>query len=393
LGTAHATAYAVHVLALNAGSSSLKFALFAVADPVAEVARGTLDRMGRGDATLTVTQAGGRRHTLSAGAGNGAASDAVLRWLDSNGLRAGLQMVGHRVVHGGLKFAAPTLIDDEVIRELRGLVALSPDHLPAEIELIERFRTRLPQARHVACFDTAFHRDLPHVAQLLPLPRRYYAKGVRRFGFHGLSYAYLVEQLGSRGRLVLAHLGNGSSLAAVREGKCLDTTMAFTPAAGVPMSTRTGDLDPGIGPYLARTENLGSAEFQHLVNHESGLLGVSETSSDMRDLLSREADDVRAAEAVAMYCYQIAKTIGAFAVVLGGLDALVFTGGIGEHAAPVRSRICERLAFLGVTLDARANEANAKVISTDASAVSVRVVATDEQLMIARETARLLQEA
>jgi acetate kinase len=362
----------VHVLALNAGSSSLKFALFAVAEPLAEVARGSIDRARRG---------------------RGDAADEVLRWLDSTHPGVKVAMVGHRVVHGGLKFAAPALLDDEVVRELRGLVELSPDHLPAEIELIERFRTRLPQARHVACFDTAFHRHLPRVAQLLPLPRRYDAKGIRRFGFHGLSYAYLVEHLGSRGRLVLAHLGNGSSLAAVHDGKCLDTTMAFTPAAGVPMSTRTGDLDPGIGPYLARTEKLGPEQFQRLVNHESGLLGVSETSSDMRDLLAREADDVRAAEAVAMYCYQIAKTIGAFAVVLGGLDLLVFTGGIGEHAAPVRSRICERLAFLGVTLDARANEAGAEVISTAASTVGVRIVATDEQLMIARETVRLLQEA
>jgi acetate kinase len=383
----------VHALALNAGSSSLKFALFQVANPLTEVARGTLDRRDRGDATLTVVQPGRDRQSLPAGTGHGAAADAVLRWLDSARLRADVRMVGHRVVHGGLKFTAPALLDDDVLRELRGLVELSPDHLPPEIELIERFRSRLHEAQHVACFDTAFHRDLPRVAQLLPLPRRYDAKGVRRFGFHGLSYAYLVEQLGSRGRQVLAHLGNGSSLAAVRDGKCLDTTMAFTPAAGVPMSTRTGDLDPGIGPYLARTEKLGFGDFQRLVNHESGLLGVSETSSDMRELLAREVNDVRAAEAVAMYCYHIAKTIGAYAVVLGGFDTLVFTGGIGEHAAPVRSRICERLAFLGVTLDARANEANAEVISTAASAVGVRVIATDEQLMIARETVRVLQEA
>jgi acetate kinase len=378
----------VHVLALNAGSSSLKFTLFAVTEPLAPVARGTIDH---DEATLTVAQPGGGRHRQHLATRDPA--EAVLQWLGSAGLRESVQRVGHRVVHGGLKYAAPVLIDDEVLRELRRLVELSPDHLPAEIELIERFRSRLPQARHVACFDTAFHRDLPRVAHLLPLPRRYDAKGVRRFGFHGLSYAYLVEQLGARGRFVLAHLGNGSSLAAVRDGKCLDTTMAFTPAAGVPMSTRTGDLDPGIGPYLARTENLGFEAFQRLVNHESGLLGVSETSSDMRELLAREAGDFRAAEAVAMYCYQIAKTIGAFAVVLGGLDTLVFTGGIGEHAAAVRGRICERLAFLGVTLDARANEANAGIISTAASAVGVRVIATDEQLMIARETVRLLQEA
>jgi acetate kinase len=359
----------VHVLALNAGSSSLKFALYTVANPLAEVARGAIDRLPR-------------RH--------GDAVDAVLRALHPG---AKVAMVGHRVVHGGVKFTAPTLLDDEVVHELRNLVELSPDHLPAEIELIERFRARLPEARHVACFDTAFHRDLPRIAQLLPLPRRYDARGVRRFGFHGLSYAYLVEQLGSRGRVVLAHLGNGSSLAAVHDGRCLDTTMAFTPAAGVPMSTRTGDLDPGIGPFLARTENLSTESFHRMVNHESGLLGVSETSSDMRELLASEADDVRAAEAVAMYCYHIAKTVGAFAVVLGGLDTLVFTGGIGEHAAPVRSRICERLAFLGVTLDERANEANAEIISTAASEVRVRVVSTDEQLMIARETVRLLQEA
>ena len=241
---------------------------------------------------------------------------------------------------------------------------------------------------------------MPRVAQLLPIPRRFDEKGIRRFGFHGLSYAFLMEELervagtdASRGRVILAHLGNGSSLAAVRQGKSVDTTMAFTPAAGVPMSTRSGDLDPGLAWYLAQTENMSAEQFHRMVNHESGLLGVSETSSDMRDLLAREAADVRAAEAVALYCYQVMKSIGAFAAALGGLDTLVFSGGIGENAPVIRQRICDRLGFLGVALDDNSNTANEDVISADAGTVTVRMIRTDEEAMIARATQRILQGA
>jgi acetate kinase len=242
----------------------------------------------------------------------------------------------------------------------------------------------------VACFDTAFHHDLPRVARLLPIPRRFEAKGVRRYGFHGLSYAYLMKELtrlagpeAAQGRVILAHLGNGASLAAVLGGKSQDTSMSFTPTAGVPMSTRSGDLDPGLHWYLARTEGLDPKAFNEMVNFQSGLLGISETSSDMRVLLDHETQDVRAAEAVALFCYEVKKRIGAFAAALGGLDTLVFAGGIGENAPVVRARICEGLEFLGIGIDEKRNASNEGLISSSAGRVSVRVIHTDEELMIA----------
>jgi acetate kinase len=243
----------------------------------------------------------------------------------------------------------------------------------------------------VACFDTAFHHDMPRVAQTLPIPRRYEAQGVRRYGFHGLSYAFLMEELArlgdpaaTTGRIIHGHLGNGASLAAVRDGKPVDTSMSFTPTAGVPMSTRSGDLDPGLVWYLARTEKISAKQFNEMVNFQSGLLGISETSSDMRDLLNRERQDVRAAEAVALFCYQVKKWIGAFAAALGGLDTLVFAGGIGENAPTVRARICEGLEFLGIEPEEKQNASNEGLISGVASRVAVRVIHTDEEYMIAK---------
>ena len=285
----------------------------------------------------------------------------------------------------------PQRITAEMVDELRRFSPFDPDHLPEEILLAEAFHRRFPDLPQVACFDTAFHHDLPRVARLLPIPRRYEAQGVRRYGFHGLSYAFLMGELArlagteaAQGRIILAHLGNGASLAAVRDGKPVDTSMGFTPASGVPMSTRSGDLDPGLVWYLARTEDMSAKQFNALVNFQSGLLGVSETSSDMRDLLDRETQDVRAAEAVALFCYQVKKWIGAFTAALGGLDTLVFSGGIGENAPTVRVRICEGLEFLGIELEEERNVANEGLISAAASRVAVRVIRTDEELMIAR---------
>jgi acetate kinase len=301
------------------------------------------------------------------------------------------------VVHGGPKYSAPQLITAEMVKELRRLSAFDPEHLPEEILLTHEFHRRFPDLPQVACFDTAFHHDLPRVARILPIPRRYEARGVRRYGFHGLSYAFLMEELGrlagpeaAKGRVILAHLGNGASLAAVRGGKSQDTSMSFTPTAGIPMSTRSGDLDPGLIWYLARTEGLDDKRFNEMVNFQSGLLGVSETSSDMRDLLAHESQDVRAAEAVALFCYQVKKWIGSFAAALGGLDTLVFAGGIGENAPPVRVRICEGLGFLGIDIDEKQNATNASVISTPGGRVVVRVMATDEERMIARTVCRVL---
>jgi acetate kinase len=318
-------------------------------------------------------------------------------WIEERSGRDALTAVGHRVVHGGPKYSQPQRITAEMVAELHQLSPFDPEHLPEEILLTEAFHRRFPDLPQVACFDTEFHHDMPRVARLLPIPRRYEAQGVRRYGFHGLSYAFLLEELArlagpeaAQGRVILAHLGNGASLAAVRHGKSVDTSMSFTPTAGVPMSTRSGDLDPGLVWYLARTEKMSAKQFNELVNFQSGLLGISETSSDMRDLLECEAQDVRAAEAVALFCYQVKKSVGAFAAALGGLDTLVFAGGIGENAPVVRTRICEGLGFLGIELDEKRNLANAGVISSETSKSSVRVIRTDEEWMIASIVCRVL---
>jgi acetate kinase len=318
-------------------------------------------------------------------------------WLEERIGRGDLAAVGHRVVHGGPRYTEHQRVTPEMVNELHKLEPFDPEHLPEEIQLTEAFFRRFPDLPQVACFDTTFHRDLPRVAHLLPIPRRYDAKGIHRYGFHGLSYAFLMEELArvagraaARGRVVLAHLGNGASLAAVRDGQSVDTSMSFTPTAGVPMSTRSGDLDPGLVWYLQQTHGLDSRQFNKMVNFESGLLGVSETSSDMSDLLKREADDIRAAEAVALFCYQVKKWIGAFAAALGGLDALIFSGGIGENSPAIRLRVCEGLGFLGVEIDKAQNAAGAAVISTPAGGVTVRVMHTDEEWMIAKIVCRVL---
>jgi acetate kinase len=295
-----------------------------------------------------------------------------------------------------MKHSQPERVTPKLLAELRRITPYAPDHLPREVALIEAIRRRHPKLPQVACFDTAFHRSMPGVAKLLPIPHSYGSKGVERYGFHGLSYAYLMEELGRmdpravKGRIILAHLGNGASMAAVRNGRAIDTTMGFTPNSGLVMGTRTGDLDPGLFFYLARTKRMSLTKFQHMVNQDSGLLGVSGTSSDMRELVAKEAVDVRAAEAVALFCYQAKKWIGSFAAALGGLDTLVFSGGIGENAPLVRERICSELDFVGIKLDRRQNAKNAALISSATSRVKVRVIRTDEELMIARSVSRTL---
>jgi acetate kinase len=318
-------------------------------------------------------------------------------WIEQRSGRDALTAVGHRVVHGGPKYYKPQRITAEMVTDLKQLSPFDPDHMPEEILLTEAFHRRFPDLPQVACFDTAFHHDLPRVAQMLPIPRRYEAQGVRRYGFHGLSYEFLMEELArlagpdaAQGRVVLAHLGNGASLAAVRNGKPVDTSMSFTPTAGVPMSTRTGDLDPGLVRYLASTEDMSAKQFNHMVNFQSGLLGISEISSDMRDLLKHETQDVRAAEAVALFCYQVKKWIGAFAAALGGIETVVFAGGIGENAPAVRARICDGLEFLGIELEEKHNAANEGVISAASSRVVVRVIPTDEEQVIAKTVCQVL---
>ena len=385
------------ILTINAGSSSIRFAVFHAAAIPQLMLRGMIDRIGSSGTTLIVNGAAGRPASSRrlAGTGHRTATDLLIDWLAADPLFASVIAVGHRVVHGMTR-SEPALITPKLLRELRRITPYAPDHLPREIALIEAFRRRNPRLPQIACFDTAFHRSMPPVARMLPLPRRYATKGVERYGFHGLSYAYLTEALAridpaaANGRVILAHLGNGASLAAIHHGKSVDTSMGFTPASGLMMGTRTGELDPGVGYFLARTERMSTARFQQMVNHESGLLGVSGTSADMRDLLARERRDPRAAEAIALFCYQAKKWIGSFAAVLGGLDTLVFAGGIGEHASVVRERICHGLDFLGVGVDHQRNGKNASLISSAESRVKVRVIQTDEEIMIAKLVGRHL---
>jgi acetate kinase len=388
------------VLTINGGSSSIKFALYETAQPLKRGLCGTVDRIGLSGTNLTFhdpTKKQPESRKLAA-ADHKSAANFLIDWLQGQNGFGSVRAVGHRVVHG-MQHTAPEVVSQALLDELHRISPNDPDHLPREIELIETFRQRHPNLPQVACFDTAFHQTMSRVAKLLPIPRRFDAKGIQRYGFHGLSYAYLMEELtrlgdpsATKGRVILAHLGNGASMAAVRDGKSIDTSMCFTPTAGLVMSTRSGDLDPGLAPYLARTEQMTTKQFYEMVNHKSGLLGVSETSSDMRDLLDLEKQDVRAAEAVALFCYQAKKWIGAYAAALGGLDTLVFAGGIGENAPAVRARICEGLSFLGIELNESRNAETAAVISMEASRVTVRVIRTDEELMIARSVLRSCPE-
>jgi acetate kinase len=385
-----------NILTINGGSSSIKFALYAAVKPLKRGLHGTVDRIGLSGTNLTFNDPAKKQpesRSLAA-ADHKSAANFLIDWLETQPDFAAVKAVGHRVVHG-MKHIQPEIVTPDLLNELHRIAPYDPDHLPREIELIEAFRQRHPKLPQVACFDTAFHQTMPRVAKLLPIPRRFDAKGIQRYGFHGLSYAYLMEELArlgdpaaTKGCVILAHLGNGASLAAVRDGKSIDTSMGFTPTAGLVMSTRSGDLDPGLAPYFARTEQMTTQQFYEMVNHKSGLLGVSEISSDMRDLLDHEKSDVRAAEAVALFCYQAKKWIGSFAAALGGLDTFVFAGGIGENAALVRSRICEGLNFLGIELDESRNAQTAPVISAQAGRVTVRIIRTDEEQVIARSVLR-----
>jgi acetate kinase len=387
-----------NILTINGGSSSIRFAVFSAEHPPGRLLQGKLDRIGSGDMELIVESgaAGAAACIKVPSDARGTPAGFLLDWLESQPVFESIGGAGHRVVHG-MQHTEPEAVTAALIDELKRIVPFDPEHLPREIELIEALWHRHRQLPQVVCFDTAFHRSMPHIAALLPIPRRYAAKGIQRYGFHGLSYTFLMQELArlgdpaaERGRVILAHLGGGASLAAVRNGRCIDTSMGFTPAAGLVMGTRSGDLDPGLMSYLALTDAMTARQFQAMVNHESGLLGVSETSADVRELLDRESDDPRAADALALFCYQAKKWIGSFAAALGGVDTLVFAGGIGENAAPIRRRICEGLSFLGIDIDDDANGRHAERISPRAASVSVRVIRTDEESVIADLTARLL---
>jgi len=387
-----------YILTINGGSSTIKFAFYELAKLPKRLLYGKIDRIGMKDSKLTFNDEKiKQKFILKIEVSDyQLASNFLVDWIEKQDAFSSVRAIGHRVVHG-MNHAEPELITKELLDELRRIIPYDPEHLPAEIELIEAFRQHHPELPQVACFDTAFHCTMPRKAKLLPIPRRFDAMGIRRYGFHGLSYAYLMEELArvagtkaARGHVILAHLGNGASMAAVSEGISIDTSMGFTPAAGLTMGSRSGDLDPGVAWYMMQSEHLSPKQFNNLINHESGLLGISEISSDMHDLLAQETDDIRAAEAVMLFCYQAKKWIGAFSAALGGLDTLVFSGGIGENSPIIRTRICEGLGFLGIEPEEKRNKRNAPVISTDNGKVAIRVIHTDEEWMIVKTVSQIL---
>ncbi|SEW43093.1 acetate kinase [Chitinophaga sp. YR573] len=356
------------ILTINGGSSSIKFALYKAQE---RLLYGEIERIGIAGTTL----AWNKTESINITAKDlSTAAEVLITWLEKQHSFTNVKAIGHRVVYG-LKHTKPEKITPKLLEELKKSSLLDPEHMPGEIKLIEVFmKLGLPQ---IACFDTSFHADMPAIAKLLPIPKKY---NLQRYGFHGLSYTYLMQELGKDAgdRTILAHLGNGASLAAIKQGKSVDTTMGFTPTSGLPMSTRTGDLDPGVAWYLMNKEELTPKQFNHLINHESGLLGISGISPDMRELSKHE----KGKEAIEYFCYQTRKWIGSYAAVLGGLDTLVFAGGIGENSAAVREMICENLEFLGIKLDKDKNVNNERLISTGET--NVYVIHTNEELMIAK---------
>jgi acetate kinase len=388
------------LLTINTGSSSLKAAVYrADTDERREVSL-LVERIGHEGARLRITDANGEALLDAARdlPDHAAALDAFIGWLRTERPELDVTAIGHRIVHGGEEHREPERVTEALLADLRALVPLDPDHLPQSLAAVAAVGRDYPNVPQIACFDTAFHRRMPPVARRYALPREYEEAGLLRYGFHGLSYEYIMATLraedaaAARGRIVIAHLGSGASMAAVRDGVGRETTMGFSPTGGLVMGTRTGDLDPTVLLYLLTERGLSVEVVAELVNKRGGLLGVSGTSGDMRELLDRVGDDPRAAEAVELFCYTAKKWLGALVATLGGLDTLVFTGGIGERAAPIRAAICDGLGFLGITLDAERNAAHAPHIAVADARVAVRVLPTDEDLMIARHTAQLVTQ-
>jgi acetate kinase len=380
------------ILTINRGSGTLKAGLYQASDSPALVASMKVDRAGTREASIKIADASGKA-LLAAGIDDtGANSDltAILKWLSENGYTSRLAGIGHRLVHGGPRYTESQRITPEVLAELGKIAQLDPDHTPQAIQNIQFFTDRLPHTPQIGCFDTAFHASLPKVARMYALPRKFFDEGVRRYGFHGLSCESILQQLRATDaalagrRLIIAHLGNGASMTAVNDGKSVDTSMGFTPLEGLVMGTRSGDIDPAAIIYLQERDRMTPRDIDTFLNKQSGLLGVSGASSDMRDLLEREAGDEQAAEAVALFCYRAKKYVGAYAAALGGLDALIFAGGIGENAPQVRERICAGLEFLGIEINPSLNRSNTPVISNARSRAKVKVIKTDEDAMIAQ---------
>ncbi len=386
------------ILTINSGSSSLKFALYDMGQHEKLILSGAIDGIGFHRGCFHIEDNQGS--ILISQSFNISDYDIavvqLLRWLKKQNYLKFLDAVGHRLVHGGSKYFQPSLVSSKLMEELHDLTPISPDHLPQELKVIRTISRYHPNIKQIVCFDTAFHRNMPDLAQLYALPKWLRDEGIMRYGFHGLSYEYIIDYLKkdvgkdtANGRLIIAHLGNGASMVATSRGKSVDTTMGFTPTGGLMMSTRSGDLDPGVILYLLRQKNLSPSEVTDIVNKQAGLLAISRISPDMKQLLEMK-NNADAAEAVNLFCYQAKKFLGSLTTVLGGLDTLIFTGGIGENSPPIRKRICENMELFGIRLDTNRNGDNAQIISEDNSTATVRVIKTNEQLMIARHTKNCL---
>lgn len=388
------------VLTMNRGSATLKSTLYEIGARNEVLASISVTYSSMASARLKITAATGATllDTSVKGTNSNAALETIFAWLDKHQYLSGLKAAGHRLVHGGARYTEPQRITPKFLLALKKLVPLDPDHLPAAIKGIQFVARKFPKLVQVACFDTAFHSSLPTVAKMYALPRRFYDNSVRRYGFHGLSFEYIVGELRkldaklATAHVIVAHLGNGASIVALRNGKSMDTSMGFTPLEGLVMGTRSGDVDPGLLLFLLTEKKMSAKAAGALLNKQSGLLGVSGNTGDMRELLEKAKQDPHASEAIDLFCYRAKKYIGAYAAALGGLDALVFTGGIGERAPAIRERICSGLDFLGIHLDAAQNATNAPVISSTDSCVNVRVIQTNEDLMIVQHVITVLGE-
>ncbi len=387
------------ILTINSGSSSIKFSVYQMGHSESLILSGIIERIGLKPTILKIRNAQGET-TVDDNLylrDHDDAFETLFDWLGKNSPVQKIDSVGHRIVHGGSEYSMPQDITPELIEKLKELVPLAPDHLPNEIAGIAAINKTYPGLSQVACFDTAFHRHLPLRAKMFPLPRSLFREGIMRYGFHGLSYEYIMQQLmtvagekAAKGRVIIAHLGSGASMVAVKDGKSTDTTMGFTPTGGLMMGTRSGDLDPGILIYLMNKKGLNAGYLNEMLNTYSGLLGVSGRSSDMEFLLDNETKSSEVAEAVYLFCYQAKKFIGALCTALGGLDTLIFTGGIGENSPVIRKRICDDMTFLNIHLDPIKNESNKPIISSDGVLTTIRVMRTNEELMIARHTNNLV---
>ena len=389
------------ILTINSGSSSLKFSIYRIEKNEMLEYKGEISRIGMDEGIFEIydvsdnevinKQVRVQNHNESL--------KMLFKWLEKNSSNENIAVVGHRLVHGGTRFIEPVILDDNAIHHLKELIPLAPEHLPHEIKAIKIIKEEFPEIEQVACFDTSFHHHMPRIAKSVPINLKMWNEGIRRYGFHGLSYEYIIQELekeaGSKifsERIIIAHLGNGASMAAIKNGKSVDTTMGFTPAGGLVMGTRSGDLDPGIIVYLQKEKNFTAESVNKLVNEKSGLLGLSGSSSNMKDLLERQEKDENAKLAIDIFCYQAKKYLGGLINVLGGLDTLVFTAGIGENSSEIRRRICENTEYLGLKIDERRNTNNDKIISSENSKIVVRVMKTNEELMIARHSKNIVNK-